>query len=278
MTQLTDRYELSNGTSIPKVGFGTYEIPAAQTKQAVLDAIEIGYRQIDTAKNYDNEKEVGQAVRASGLDRSELFVTTKLPATTKTYQGALDDFEDSMNSLDLDYVDLYLVHAPQPWDQMGSDYDEGNREVWRAMTEIYKSGRAKAIGVSNFDIADLKNIFTVSDIKPMVNQIQYYVGYRQDEITDFSEANGMLIEAFTPLARGALQGNPEVEELSKKYQVDFAQLAVKYCLQKNTVPLPRSTNPEHIKSNVQLDFEISDSDMAILDKVQDHSDIWHYEH
>lgn len=183
MTKLTDTFNLTNGTTIPKVGFGTWQIPTSQTKQAVLDALSVGYRHIDTALVYGNEKQVGEAVKESGMKRDDVFVTTKLPAETKSYQGTLNDFNTSLSNPDLEYVDLYLVHAPQPWSQTGGNYDLENRDVWKAMEEIYKSGRAKAIGVSNFDANDLSNILNHSVIKPMVDQIQYYVGYTEDAIT-----------------------------------------------------------------------------------------------
>ncbi|WP_125766707.1 aldo/keto reductase [Lapidilactobacillus wuchangensis] len=276
MTTITDQYTLTNDVKIPKVGFGTYQIPAAATKQIVLDALQAGYRHLDTAKNYGNEAEVGAAVRESGLARTDIFVTTKLPAETKTYQGALADFNESLTALGLDYVDLYLIHAPEPWDEAGADYDQANREVWRAMEEIYQSGRAKAIGVSNFDVHDLKNILTTAKIVPMVDQIQYYIGYRQAEITDFAQANHILVEAFTPLARGALATEPQIQKLAAKYQIEFAQLAIQYCLQNGTLPLPKSTTLAHIQQNTKLNFEISPADMTILDQIQDHSDIWHF--
>ncbi len=276
MTILTEHYSLSNGVKIPKIGFGTYEIPAVETKQAVLDALDDGYRHIDTARNYGNEKEVGEAVRASNLDRSVVFVTTKLPADAKTYQDALDQFDVSFKELDIEYIDLYIIHAPEPWDQAGANYDKANQEVWKAMEKIYQSGKVKAIGVSNFNVHDLKNIFETATIKPMLNQIQYYVGYTQSDITEFSQKNNLMIEAFTPLARGALD-NELIDGIAKKYKVNFAQLAIRYCLQNGTLPLPRSTNPAHIKSNTEVDFQISAEDMDTLNKVVDHSDIWHFE-
>lgn len=276
MTEIEASYQLSNGVSIPKLGFGTFQISAIETEAAVTMALNNNYRHIDTARNYENEKEVGQAIQKAKLKRSEIFVTTKLPAETKTYAGTFQDFDKSMKALKLDYIDLYLIHAPEPWDEAGADYDQANREVWRAMEEIYRFGKAKAIGVSNFDVHDLKNIFETAEVKPMVNQIQYYIGYTQSEITSFCKTNQILVEAYTPLARGVLAKNQFVQEMADKYGVNFAQLALEYCLQNGTLPLAKATKESHVISNTQLDFTISSSDMEKLNQVEDHSGIWHF--
>ena len=274
---MNDHFTLSNVHVVPGIGFGTYLIAPEATTAIVLDALAAGYRHVDTAQNYGNEAAVGAAIRETNIARSDLFVTTKLPAEIKTYDGALAAFDRSMTNLGLDYVDLYLVHAPEPWDQAGANYDAANREVWRAMETIYRSGRAKAIGVSNFNVHDLKNILAVATIKPMVDQIQYYVGYTQPEIVHFAKENDLLIEAFTPLARGALADNPIVEEIAAKYHVSFAQLALQYCLATQTLPLVKATNPAHMHSNRELDFQLDPTDLDALNQVTDHSDIWHFE-
>src|SRR5699024_4099877 len=204
MTKLTDTFDIYNGVKIPKVAFGTWQIPANQARQAVHDAIDTGYRHIDTALVYQNEKEVGQGIKDAGVKREDIFVTSKLPGGTKTYDGALADFETTMKNLDLDYLDLYLVHAPWPWDEIGSNYDKENAEVWRAMEEIYNSGRVKAIGVSNFNVHDLENVLKTATIKPMVDQIQYYIGFTEPKITEFAQNNHILVEAYSPLATGGL--------------------------------------------------------------------------
>lgn len=276
MTKLTDTFNLTNRTTIPKVGFGTWQIPASQTKQAVLDALSVGYRHIDTALVYGNEKQVGEAVKESGMKRDDVFVTTKLPAETKSYQGTLNDFNTSLSNLDLEYVDLYLVHAPQPWSQTGGNYDLENRDVWKAMEEIYKSGRAKAIGVSNFDANDLSNILNHSEIKPMVDQIQYYVGYTEDAITKYAQSHNILVEAYSPLATGALLNNKGLKTMAKKYDVDLPQLAIQFCIQNGIVPLPKATRKTHIESNTKLNFEISDADMDAMRKMKDTSVTWHF--
>lgn len=270
MTSLTETKQLANGVQIPQVAFGTWQIPSGDTAyQAVTAALKAGYRHIDTALAYRNEASVGQAIRDSGIPRDQIFVTTKLPAETKTYRGALADFEESIKNLGLDYVDLYLVHAPWPWGQMGRNFDEGNLEVWQAMEEIYQSGRAKAIGVSNFAVRDLKNLFKQATVKPMVNQIQYYLGFTEPKITSFSEANGLLVEAYSPLATGGVLNNPEVQKYADQYGVSVAQLALRFVLQNGVLPLPKAVTSAHIEANTHLDFEISKEDMQALNAMPD---------
>lgn len=269
MTKLTDTFEMYNGVKIPKVAFGTWQIPASQARLAVSDAIEAGYRHIDTALVYENEKEVGQGIKDSGVKREDLFVTSKLPASTKTYDGALQDFETTMKNLDLDYLDLYLVHAPWPWNEIGANYDEGNVEVWRAMEKIYQSGRVKAIGVSNFNVHDLENVLKTATVKPMVDQIQYYIGFTEPKITEFAKKNDILVEAYSPLATGGLINNKDVLKIAEKYNVSVPQLAIEFVIQNGVLPLPKAVHKEHIIANTKLDFVISEEDMKTLNAMPD---------
>ncbi|GAA3199494.1 aldo/keto reductase [Lentilactobacillus kefiri] len=266
MSILTDTYELNNGIQIPKVGFGTWQIPGGQdTYDAVSMALKAGYRHIDTAKAYRNEKSVGEAILDSDVDRENVFVTSKLPAATKSYDGAIADFRSTMKALNLSYLDLYLIHAPWPWGERGStNYDAANVEVWKAMQDIYASGQVKAIGVSNFNVHDLQNILDHADVKPMVDQIRYFVGYTEPQITQFAKDNGMLVEAYSPLATGGILENVDIKKIADKYGVSVAQLAIKFVLQNGVLPLPKATHQAHIKNNTQLGFEISPDDMAIL--------------
>jgi len=254
MTKLTDTFDIYNGVKIPQVAFGTWQIPASKARQAVKDAIETGYRHIDTALVYENEKEVGQGIKDSGVKREDLFVTSKLPAHTKTYDGALEDFETTMKNLNLDYLDLYLVHAPWPWDEIGANYDKGNQDVWRAMEEIYKSGRVKAIGVSNFNVHDLENVMKNATVKPMIDQIQYYIGFTEPKITEFAKKNDILVEAYSPLATGGLIHNQDVLKIAEKYNVSVPQLAIKFVIQNGVLPLPKAVHKEHIVANTKLDL------------------------
>ncbi|WP_412988988.1 aldo/keto reductase [Pediococcus siamensis] len=270
MQILTETFELTNGVQIPKVGFGTWQVPAGETTvTAVKDALKAGYRHIDTAWQYGNEASVGTAIRNSGIARADIFVTTKLPAKSKTYSESLHYFEESLQNLSLDYVDLYLIHAPWPWNEMGADYSKENVEVWRAMETIYKSGRAKAIGISNFNVQDQQNILAHCEIAPMVNQLQYYIGYTEPQNVKFAQNNEMLVEAFSPLATGFLLNNQQVKAIAEHYKVSVAQLAIKYCLSHDILPLPKAINPQHIAENTKLDFEISAVDLAKLDQLTD---------
>lgn len=276
MTKLTDTFELTNGVQIPKIGFGTWQTPPASTADAVADALAAGYRHIDTALVYGNENGVGTGIRQSGIEREKIFVTSKLPAETKSYQGTIDDFNRTLANLDLDYLDLYLVHAPQPWSQAGANYDQENLEVWRAMTDIYNAGQVKAIGVSNFNVHDLKNILDQGGIKPAVDQIQYYIGYTENDIVDFAKRNDILVEAYSPLATGALLRNSQLQAIADKYNVSLAQLAIQFCVQNEVLPLPKATHRAHIEANAALDFEISAADMADLRAATDTSRTWHF--
>lgn len=270
MSILTETFTLENGVKIPKVGFGTWQIPeGAVAYQAVANALKLGYRHLDTALAYGNEASVGQAVRDSGLPRTDIFVTSKLPAQFKTYQETLQAFDQTLANLDIDYLDLYLVHAPWPWDEIGTNHDKGNREVWRAMEEIYASGRVKAIGVSNFNVADLENVFSDAKIKPMVDQIQYYVGFTEPKITKFAQDQGILVEAYSPLATGDLVHNAKIKAIAERYHVTVAQLALRFCLENDVLPLPKATSLDHIEANSQLDFTISAEDMMVLNQLPD---------
>ena len=265
-----ETFTLNNGVKIPKIGFGTWQIQEGDdTYNAVKWALAAGYRHIDTALSYHNEKSVGKAIKESGIPRSEIFVTTKEPAEDKSYDEALSDFDQSLENLELDYVDLYLIHAPWLWGLAGKSYHKQNLEVWRAFSEIYQSGRVKAIGVSNFDIRDLENLIDNSKIKPMVNQIQYYVGFTEPKIAKFCRENNILIEAYSPLATGDLLMNPTIKKLASKYNVTPAQLALEFVLENNVLPLPRSANKNHIIENLKLNFKIEQKDLEILRKLPD---------
>jgi len=265
MNILQDSYTLNTGATIPKIGFGTWQIPnGAEAYDATAFALKSGYRHIDTAYVYGNEASVGKAIIESGIAREDIFLTTKLPADEKTYEGALEKFEESLATLGVDYVDLYLIHAPWPWSDRGGDYTEGNIEAWKAMEAIYKSGRAKAIGVSNFAVKDLEAILESGTIVPAVNQIRFFIGSTQEEVTAFCEAHDILIEAYSPLATGQILDNPQVKIIADKYDKTVAQISIRYTIQRGTVTLPKSTHEEYILQNADLDFEIDDSDMDYL--------------
>jgi diketogulonate reductase-like aldo/keto reductase len=270
MTALTESFTLTNGVQIPKLGFGTWQIPDGDPAyDAVAAALAAGYRHIDTASAYGNEASVGRAIADSGIERSAVFVTTKLPAEIKDYKEALQSFEETIAALGTGYVDLYLIHAPWPWSEIGADYSAGNAEVWRALEEIHDSGRARSIGVSNFDVSDLEKLSGTARITPAVNQIRYYIGSTEPEVTAYCRANGILIEAYSPLATGAILDNPDVRSIADKYGKTVAQLCIRYVLQKDILPLPKTTTPSRMSENADVDFEIDATDLAYLDGLTD---------
>jgi diketogulonate reductase-like aldo/keto reductase len=266
MTVLQEQFLLSNGTHLPKVGFGTWQITdAQQAYDATANAIASGYRHIDTARVYDNEESVGRAVRDSGIERNDLFVATKLPAEIKDHDEALASFETTMEAIGLDYVDLYMIHAPWPWHAIGQDCATGNKAVWKALETIHKSGRARAIGVSNFNVDDLRVVLDGCETRPMVNQIRFFISHAQPEVVNFCQTEGIQVTGYSPLATGKILGNSEISAVAERYGKSVAQICIRYCLQKGVAPLPKSTHAERIQENGEVDFEVSDEDMARLD-------------
>jgi diketogulonate reductase-like aldo/keto reductase len=265
----TDFFTLTNGVKIPAIGFGTWQIPNGEVAyNSVAAALKNGYRHIDTALAYGNEESVGRAIRDSGIPRSEIFVTSKLPAEIKNYRNAHVSFKITMNKIGLEYIDLYLIHAPWPWNQIGTDYTKENIEVWKAMEEIYDSSAAHSVGISNFNVADINAILDNCRIRPMVNQIKLHIGHRQEEITEHCRSNNIVVEGYSPLATGRILNDRSIAAVAEKYSKSVAQLSIRYVLQKVALPLPKSTHAEYIKQNLDVDFEISEDDMKYLDNLQ----------
>ncbi len=265
MTILNETYTLSNGVEIPKLGLGTWFIDDDKATDAVRQAISIGYRNIDTAQAYGNERGVGEGVRTSGVDRDELFVSTKLAAEIKDHPGALAAIDESLDKLGLDYVDLMLIHSPQPWDDFrGGDYAEGNLAAWRALEEAHRAGKIRALGVSNFLQADLENILQHGTVTPHVNQILVHAGNTPSELIDYCQSKNIAVEAYSPIAHGEILKNQDLAAIAERYRVSVPQLCIRYTLQLGTVSLPKTANPDHMRSNAQVDFEISDQDMDAL--------------
>ena len=270
MSVLTDTLTLANGDQIPKVGFGTWLLKEGdECYHAVADALRLGYRHIDTARAYYNEASVGRAVRDSGIARKEIYITSKLPAEAKDYDTALEEFETTMAEIGLDYLDLYLVHAPWPWDEVGKDCREENRQIWKAMEEFLASGRVKAIGVSNFDSDDLDSLLPACKTKPMVNQIRWFIGLDPSDTVAKCAEHDIVVEAYSPFAHGLIVNHPEIGDIATRYGVSAPQLCIRFLLQKGAVVLPKATTTAHIEQNAQLDFEISADDMAVLDAMRD---------
>lgn len=263
MSALTQTLTLSNNVEIPQLQLGTWFVDNADV--AVTKAVELGYRGIDTAQAYGNEAEVGKGVRECGIARDKLFVVSKVAAEHKTYEEAAASIDTTLETMGLDYLDLMIIHAPQPWnDFRGGNYDEGNREAWRALEDAYKAGKLRAIGVSNFLVSDLENILASCTVKPMVNQILAHIGNVNEDVVSFCKANKIVIEAYSPIAHGEALKYPVITEMAAKYGVTAAQLCIRYVLQRGFIALPKTGNPEHMASNAQVDFEISAEDMATL--------------
>lgn len=267
---LKENYTLSNGVEIPKLGLGTWMINDADVVQAVKDAIKIGYRHIDTAQAYQNERGVGEGIKASGAKREDIFLTTKLAAELKSYKEAAASIDGSLKTLNVDYIDLMIIHSPKPWMEFHKDdhFFEGNREAWRALEEAYKAGKLRAIGVSNFEKADLDNILESCTTKPMVNQILAHISNTPKELIKYSQDKGILVEAYSPVAHGELMKNQEVKRIAEKYAVSVPQLGIRYVLQLDLLPLPKTANPEHMKNNADVNFVISDEDMEVLKNME----------
>ncbi len=263
---LDETFALADGIVIPKLGLGTWRINDAAVTQVVRDAVVIGYRHFDTAQAYGNEQGVGEGLRASGVSRDELFVTTKLVAESKSYADAKNRIDGSLQALGLDHIDLMLIHSPQPWTEFreGGNFDAGNLEAWRALEEAQQAGKVRAIGVSNFERADLDNILRHGTVKPAVNQVLAHIGNTPFDLIAYCRAKGVLIEAYSPVAHGAALQHPVLVELAAKYGVGVAQICIRYCLQLGLLPLPKSTNADHMRSNAAVDFEIGEDDMATL--------------
>jgi diketogulonate reductase-like aldo/keto reductase len=268
-----ETFTLANGVAIPKLGFGTWMIEDRDVVGLVQQAVAIGYRHIDTAQAYANERGVGEGLRASGIARDELFVTTKLDASCKSYREARTLIDGSLAALGVGHIDLMLIHSPQPWAEFRSaeHYFEGNLLAWRALEEAHAGGKLRAIGVSNFGHADLDNIIENAAVKPMVNQILAHVGNTPFDLIDHCGSRDVLVEAYSPVAHGAVLKIPELARLAAKYGVSVAQLCIRYCLELGLLPLPKTAHPEHLRSNIAVDFNITTEDIATL-KAADHDD------
>lgn len=266
---ITSNFTFHNGVTIPKLGFGTWQIPNEDAYNAVTMALKNGYTHIDTALAYRNEENVGKAVKDFGISREDVFITSKLPAQIKGYDVTIRAFDETLANLGVDYLDLYLIHAPWPWDEIGKDCTEGNIQSWKAMEKLYTEGKVRAIGVSNFSISDIQALLDTCDIVPMANQIPFYIGRDQESLLEFCSQQNIVVEAYSPLATGQILNSPEIKEMADKYGVTPAQICIRYCLERGTLPLPKSTNESRIIENSQVDFTISPEDLQKLNAMED---------
>ena len=249
---------LSNGVKMPNLAFGTFKVNEGDDVQIILDAINVGYRHFDTAAFYNTEEALGKAIKKSGIPREEFFVTTKVWKTCMGYEGAKKSFEESLEKLDMDYVDLLLIHWPRPDEK--SDWKKLDIETWKAFEEIYKEERAKAIGVSNFLNHHMQNILDNCEVVPMVNQIEFHPGYIQKDVVDFDKEHGIVVEAWSPLGRERVFKDELLNKLAQKYGKSVAQICLAFALQMDVVPLPKSSSVERMKQNMDIDFELEKED------------------
>lgn len=267
---LNETYKMNNGIKIPKLALGTWLIDNNKAAEAVRQAIKIGYRHIDTAQAYGNECGVGEGVRTSGISRDKIFVTSKVAAENKTYESATYSIDETLRKMGFDYIDMMIIHSPQPWrevNQSENRYFKENSQVWKAMEDAVKTGKVKAIGVSNFLKEDIENILSCCEIRPAVNQILAHISNTPFDLIRYCESKNILLEAYSPIAHGKALENKLIAKMAEKYSVSIPQLCINYDLQLGMVVLPKTDNPEHMKSNTDLDFTISNEDMEILKNV-----------
>lgn len=260
-----DIFRLYNNVDIPSVGFGTWHIKDSKIlEDSVMSAISLGYRHIDTASKYKNEKFIGNTLKKYNIPRKEVFITSKVWNDDKGFKSTLKAFEKTLNYLQTDYLDLYLIH----WPMTSDNWEDINWDTWRALEKLYKEGRVKAIGVSNFLVPHLESLRKRINILPMVNQIEFHPGFMQKDTVDYCRKNNIVIEAWSPIGSGKMLDNIELQRISKKYNKSVAQICIKWCLQNNVLPLPKSTHYDKIKENIDIsNFNISDEDMNFINSM-----------
>ena len=266
-----ETFTMANGVIIPKLALGTWFIDDGTAAEVVQNAVEIGYRHIDTAQAYGNERGVGEGVRTCGIEREEIFVTSKVAAEHKDYKTASAGIDETLRKMGLDYLDMMIIHSPQPWkevNQSDNRYIEGNRAAWRALEDAYKAGKLRAIGVSNFLQGDIESLCETAEIKPMVNQILAHISDTPLELINYCQQNGIIVEAYSPVAHGEALKNPAIKAMADKYGVSVPQLCIRYDIQLDMVVLPKTANPDHMRTNGELDFVISDEDMELLKNIE----------
>lgn len=260
--------ELNDGNRIPVLGFGTYKATEEEGVQSVIDALNNGYRLIDTAAKYENETAVGKGVKLSKVPREEIFITTKLWRENMSYENTILAFDDSLQKLDVDYIDLYLIHWPANEKNYGASWKVANAEAWRAMEDLQAQGKIKSIGVSNFWKEHLDALLDTANVIPALNQIEFHPGYWQEDLMHYCNSKGIAVESWSPLARGKVFGNAVLEDLAIKYHKSVSQVCMRWVLQHNAIVIPKSTTLERIKENINVfDFTLTSADMKAIDAI-----------
>lgn len=264
-TKATDVCKLSNGIGLPCLGFGTWQTPEGEVaRNSVRTALECGYRHIDTAAAYGNEEDVGRGIKESGVPREQIFLTTKHWITARGYTKTIAAVEESLKRLGVDYLDLYLIHWPCA-EKYSADWKRVNAGTWRGFEKMYRDGKIRAIGLSNFLPEHILALEETAEIKPMVNQIEFHPGYYQPELVNWCQAHGIAVEAWSPLGCGAVLASPILAKLAAKYGKSTAQICIRFALQSGVVPMPKSTHAERIADNLKVfDFELSETDMITI--------------
>jgi 2,5-diketo-D-gluconate reductase A len=251
---------LNSGQTIPQLGFGVFQIDPAETAEAVGRALEVGYRHIDTAEMYRNEKGVGEAVRASGLDRGEVFITSKLSNAAHRPDDARRAFDNTLEALGLDYVDLFLVHWPLPM-----LYDGDFVSTWKTMEEFYRDGRSRSIGVSNFQVPHLRQLAQETEVVPAVNQIEVHPYFGNEEVRAYGAEHSILTEAWSPIAQGGVLKDPTITQIAERVGKTAAQVTLRWHIERGDIIFPKSTTPPRVQENFELfDFELTDDDMTAI--------------
>lgn len=263
-TSLSSVYTLINGVQIPCIGFGTWKMPDEVAEEAVMNAISCGYHHIDTAAAYFNETGVGKGIKKSGIERKDIFVTSKLPNVDHGYDNVLRSFEESLNRLQLDYLDLYLIHWPVI-EEYKDNYEEDILNTWRAFEKLYEEKKVRAIGVSNFMKEHLEILIKHGKVKPMVNQIQFNPQCIEEKLHAYCNEQGIIVEAWSPLIQGQAFERQILKDMAEKYNKTIAQICVRFVVQHGVIPIPKSTHKERIINNADVfDFVISEEDMKLI--------------
>lgn len=256
---------LSNGVKIPSIGFGTYKSgDDEETAKIIKNALNLGYKMIDTASFYNNEVGIGNGIKESGIDRKDIFIVTKLWNDDHGYDNTIEAFNKSLNNLQVDYIDLYLIHWP----------NKLNAETWRAFEHLYETGKVKAIGVCNFKVEHLEELKKTAKIMPMVNQVEIHPFSTKNNIINYCKDNNIKVVAWSPISRGRVLSNDLMIDLSQKYKKSIVQIVLRWHMQKGVIPIPKSSNENRIKENIDIfDFEISSEDMKAIDSLDEGDDM-----